>query len=61
MKDIKEILERINRAEIVGKTLIVAYSGGKDSDVLLDLAGKSGAAFEAQRNSADGYTTNKEA
>jgi phosphoadenosine phosphosulfate reductase len=34
----------------MGKTLIVAYSGGKDSDVLLHLAIKSGVPFEVQHN-----------
>jgi phosphoadenosine phosphosulfate reductase len=32
------------------KTLVVAYSSGKDSDVLLDLVIKSGVAFKVQHN-----------
>jgi 3'-phosphoadenosine 5'-phosphosulfate sulfotransferase (PAPS reductase)/FAD synthetase len=34
----------------MGNDLVVAYSGGKDSDVLLDLAIKSGVRFTAQHN-----------
>lgn len=34
----------------MGHTLIVAYSGGKDSDVLLALAIKSGVTFAVQHN-----------
>ena len=33
-----------------GNVLVLAYSGGKDSDVLLDLAIKSGIRFEVQHN-----------
>jgi len=49
-KAIARIQEAAEIAERMGKTLIVAYSGGKDSDVLLHLAIKSGAEFEAQHN-----------
>nr|DAJ20293.1 MAG TPA: FAD SYNTHETASE [Siphoviridae sp. ctuK76] len=37
--------ERITR-DFYDKPLVVTYSGGKDSDVLLDLALKSGIQFE---------------
>jgi phosphoadenosine phosphosulfate reductase len=33
-----------------GNTLVVAYSGGKDSDVLLDLAKRSGVPFAVEHN-----------
>ncbi|MDR2044881.1 MAG: DNA cytosine methyltransferase [Clostridium sp.] len=49
-KAIMRIKEAYLIAERMGKTLIVAYSGGKDSDVLLDLAIKSGVPFEVQHN-----------
>jgi phosphoadenosine phosphosulfate reductase len=37
-------------AEAMDNTLVLAYSGGKDSDVLLDLAIKSGAPFRVEHN-----------
>jgi phosphoadenosine phosphosulfate reductase len=37
-------------AQQFGKTLVIAYSGGKDSDVLLDLALKSEVPCEIQHN-----------
>ena len=52
-KENKAIMRIRNAYEIaqnMGRKLIVAYSGGKDSDVLLALAIKSGVPFEAQHN-----------
>jgi len=52
--DAGKAMQRIQAAyEIargMGNKLVLAYSGGKDSDVLLDLAVKSGAPFEAAHN-----------
>ena len=50
IKSILRIEEAANIAKHRGETLILAYSGGKDSDVLLDLAIKSEISFEAQHN-----------
>lgn len=36
--------------EYYGKPLIICYSGGKDSDVLLELAKRSGISFEVLHN-----------
>jgi phosphoadenosine phosphosulfate reductase len=51
---VNQAYERIEKAyeiaEKAGNTLIVAYSGGKDSDVLLHLAIGCGVPFEAQHN-----------
>jgi len=47
---IKRIQTAYEIAESHGNTLISAYSGGKDSDVLLDLAIKSGVPFRAEHN-----------
>jgi phosphoadenosine phosphosulfate reductase len=49
-RSIARIRQAAEIAERMSKTLVVAYSGGKDSDVLLDLAIKSGVPFEAQHN-----------
>jgi len=49
----KAILRIVHAAEIAehrGNKLVLAYSGGKDSDVLLDLALKSGVNFIVQHN-----------
>jgi phosphoadenosine phosphosulfate reductase len=47
---IKRIEVAYEMSKSMGNDLIVAYSGGKDSDVLLNLALKSGCPFIAQHN-----------
>ena len=49
-KAIQRIIHAYEIAQNMGNMLICAYSGGKDSDVLLDLAIKSGVPFVAQHN-----------
>lgn len=49
-KAISRIQQAYNISQSFGNDLIVAYSGGKDSDVLLDLALKSGVPFKAEHN-----------
>jgi phosphoadenosine phosphosulfate reductase len=49
-KAILRITQAYEIAEQAGNTLVIAYSGGKDSDVLLDLAIKSEVSFVAQHN-----------
>ena len=49
-RSIQRIVQAHNIAAQVGNSLILAYSGGKDSDILLDLAIKSGVPFEVQHN-----------
>jgi len=49
-KSVLRIVQAYEMAEQVGNTLILAYSGGKDSDVLIDLAIKSGVPFVVQHN-----------
>ena len=50
----EKAMERIRIAHEIaaakGNALVVAYSGGKDSDVLLDLAKRSGAPFKVEHN-----------
>lgn len=55
MRDCEEkAMERIRIAHEIaaakGNALVVAYSGGKDSDVLLDLARRSGVPFKVEHN-----------
>jgi phosphoadenosine phosphosulfate reductase len=47
---VERIKEAYTIAENLGNVLVLAYSGGKDSDILLDLAVKSGVQFTAQHN-----------
>ena len=49
-KAISRITHAAGIAGQMGNTLVLAYSGGKDSDVLLDLAIKSGVPFIVQHN-----------
>jgi phosphoadenosine phosphosulfate reductase len=49
-KAILRIQHAYEIAEHMSRTLIVAYSGGKDSDVLLDLAIRSSVPFRAEHN-----------
>jgi len=49
-KSIQRIVQAYEIATQMGNTLILAYSGGKDSDVLIDLAIKSGVPFVVQHN-----------
>jgi phosphoadenosine phosphosulfate reductase len=49
-KAILRIQSAAEMAEAMGNNLILAYSGGKDSDVLLDIAIKSGVKFDVQHN-----------
>ena len=49
-RSVQRITQAYEMAAQMGNTLILAYSGGKDSDVLLDLAMRSGVPFEAQHN-----------
>lgn len=54
------IAEKIAK-DFYDKPLVVTYSGGKDSDVLLDLALKSGIIFEVSHSvtTVDAPQTNK--
>jgi len=49
-KAILRIKSAAEIAENMGNTLVLAYSGGKDSDLLLDIALKSGVIFKAEHN-----------
>jgi len=49
-KSIQRIVQAYEIATQMSNTLILAYSGGKDSDVLIDLAIKSGVPFVVQHN-----------
>jgi phosphoadenosine phosphosulfate reductase len=49
-KAILRIKSAAEMAENMGNTLILAYSGGKDSDLLLDIVMKSDVKFKAEHN-----------